>query len=158
MLTAIPTSRPPRSDLPAHRKAPARNPPPRIAGFFFLGRVRRRLHHAPAASCAARLRLPLPRLPLPGPGALPPSSRSSITPPSTLVSYGSMNLFAGPAGSAPGHSLRSEEHTSELQSLMRISYAVFCLNKITIISDILSHNVYVSHKHTIRHNTSYCTL
>src|SRR3546814_6657588 len=26
-------------------------------------------------------------------------------------------------------SMRSEEHTSELQSLMRISYAVFCLNK-----------------------------
>src|SRR3546814_5455419 len=26
---------------------------------------------------------------------------------------------------------RSEEHTSELQSLMRISYAVFCLNKTT---------------------------
>src|SRR3546814_6200509 len=26
-------------------------------------------------------------------------------------------------------SRRSEEHTSELQSLMRISYAVFCLNK-----------------------------
>src|SRR3546814_10476206 len=25
--------------------------------------------------------------------------------------------------------MRSEEHTSELQSLMRISYAVFCLNK-----------------------------
>src|SRR3546814_4927122 len=27
--------------------------------------------------------------------------------------------------------LRSEEHTSELQSLMRISYAVFCLNRNT---------------------------
>src|SRR3546814_6573093 len=27
------------------------------------------------------------------------------------------------------HSIRSEEHTSELQSLMRISYAVFCLKK-----------------------------
>src|SRR3546814_9934918 len=27
------------------------------------------------------------------------------------------------------HNGRSEEHTSELQSLMRISYAVFCLNK-----------------------------
>src|SRR3546814_2499243 len=27
------------------------------------------------------------------------------------------------------HDLRSEEHTSELQSLMRISYAVFCLKK-----------------------------
>src|SRR3546814_8339179 len=30
---------------------------------------------------------------------------------------------------------RSEEHTSELQSLMRISYAVFCLNKNTTIKD-----------------------
>src|SRR3546814_7093624 len=28
-----------------------------------------------------------------------------------------------------GFSIRSEEHTSELQSLMRTSYAVFCLNK-----------------------------
>src|SRR3546814_960175 len=28
-----------------------------------------------------------------------------------------------------GDHLRSEEHTSELQSLMRISYAVFCLKK-----------------------------
>src|SRR3546814_10272879 len=28
-----------------------------------------------------------------------------------------------------GTSFRSEEHTSELQSLMRISYAVFCLKK-----------------------------
>src|SRR3546814_10748590 len=27
------------------------------------------------------------------------------------------------------HACRSEEHTSELQSLMRISYAVFCLKK-----------------------------
>src|SRR3546814_1154052 len=34
-------------------------------------------------------------------------------------------------GDAVGHDLaaRSEEHTSELQSLMRISYAVFCLKK-----------------------------
>src|SRR3546814_8323811 len=29
------------------------------------------------------------------------------------------------------HASRSEEHTSELQSLMRISYAVFCLKKKT---------------------------
>src|SRR3546814_10290573 len=32
---------------------------------------------------------------------------------------------------------RSEEHTSELQSLMRISYAVFCLKKKKTIEDIL---------------------
>src|SRR3546814_8844921 len=31
---------------------------------------------------------------------------------------------------------RSEEHTSELQSLMRISYAVFCLKKKNIINII----------------------
>src|SRR3546814_8189434 len=30
-----------------------------------------------------------------------------------------------------GHASRSEEHTSELQSLMRISYAVFCLKNNT---------------------------
>src|SRR3546814_1222847 len=30
---------------------------------------------------------------------------------------------------APETSLRSDEHTSELQSLMSLSYAVFCLNK-----------------------------
>src|SRR3546814_10004927 len=35
-------------------------------------------------------------------------------------------VVAHPDGAA-GPGLRSEEHTSELQSLMRISYAVFCL-------------------------------
>src|SRR3546814_2132670 len=34
---------------------------------------------------------------------------------------------------------RSEEHTSELQSLMRISYAVFCLKKKN--NHIISHNL-----------------
>src|SRR3546814_4858767 len=38
-----------------------------------------------------------------------------------------------PAGAVTRHGIagsgRSEEHTSELQSLMRISYAVFCLKK-----------------------------
>src|SRR3546814_9354620 len=44
-----------------------------------------------------------------------------------------------------GHSMviveRSEEHTSELQSLMRISYAVFCLkkkNKVRIIQELIN--------------------
>src|SRR3546814_3591190 len=35
----------------------------------------------------------------------------------------------GLGGAAGMQMLRSEEHTSELQSLMRISYAVFCLKK-----------------------------
>src|SRR3546814_5678375 len=40
--------------------------------------------------------------------------------------------MSGPASRSGGRvtvSDRSEEHTSELQSLMRISYAVFCLKK-----------------------------
>src|SRR3546814_2012798 len=45
----------------------------------------------------------------------------------------------GPRGNLePAH--RSEEHTSELQSLMRISYAVFCLKKKT-------------KEHNTKHNT-----
>src|SRR3546814_6557977 len=39
---------------------------------------------------------------------------------------------------------RSEEHTSELQSLMRISYAVFCLKK-------KKTNTHTYNKHTIMH-------
>src|SRR3546814_3881370 len=39
---------------------------------------------------------------------------------------------------------RSEEHTSELQSLMRISYAVFCLKKKTQTSQ--SHTQYTHNK------------
>src|SRR3546814_5509968 len=35
----------------------------------------------------------------------------------------------GEATDVPTRSRRSEEHTSELQSLMRISYAVFCVKK-----------------------------
>src|SRR3546814_1748786 len=39
-----------------------------------------------------------------------------------------LGVFAYASGNA-AFSTRSEEHTSELQSLMRISYAVFCLKK-----------------------------
>src|SRR3546814_5521660 len=39
---------------------------------------------------------------------------------------------------------RSEEHTSELQSLMRISYAVFCLKK----KNHKHNKIYRTHNHT----------
>src|SRR3546814_3830580 len=42
------------------------------------------------------------------------------------VAMGWLRRFVHPGSQALN---RSEEHTSELQSLMRISYAVFCLNK-----------------------------
>src|SRR3546814_1270254 len=43
--------------------------------------------------------------------------------------------------------VRSEEHTSELQSLMRISYAVFCLKKKKQISHIHK-NITIKKKQT----------
>src|SRR3546814_9273959 len=50
----------------------------------------------------------------------------------TLTSCRSVTVCFACAGVEPAEAIRqnrSEEHTSELQSLMRISYAVFCLKK-----------------------------
>src|SRR3546814_8509445 len=44
------------------------------------------------------------------------------------------------AAGTSGHQERSEEHTSELQSLMRISYAVFCLKKKKIATNEIKRN------------------
>src|SRR3546814_3833035 len=58
-------------------------------------------------------------------------------PPSTLLLIQSRAARTGrhtalfDRNSSTESRLRSEEHTSELQSLMRISYAVFCLKKKT---------------------------
>src|SRR3546814_2389914 len=50
------------------------------------------------------------------------------------VSYGDVFLESE-------RQFRSEEHTSELQSLMRISYAVFCLKK-----KIIRHQIYTKRR------------
>src|SRR3546814_4197771 len=44
--------------------------------------------------------------------------------------------------------VRSEEHTSELQSLMRISYAVFCLKKKNKTSNYTYLNTLLSYEHS----------
>src|SRR3546814_2667541 len=48
------------------------------------------------------------------------------------ISYRDLEEMLAERGISVDH--RSEEHTSELQSLMRISYAVFCLKKKTQLS------------------------
>src|SRR3546814_2133917 len=50
--------------------------------------------------------------------------------------------------------IRSEEHTSELQSLMRISYAVFCLKKKNYLRSTSLHNLV---KHNPSTRWSHCT-
>src|SRR3546814_9744110 len=55
-----------------------------------------------------------------------------------------------PRASSPtlrGISCRSEEHTSELQSLMRISYAVFCLTKKKKLSDTRRNSIHAHIRH-----------
>src|SRR3546814_2509826 len=47
--------------------------------------------------------------------------------------------------------VRSEEHTSELQSLMRISYAVFCLKKQTLTNK--NNPNYSTQEHTANHRS-----
>src|SRR3546814_4898376 len=62
--------------------------------------------------------------------------------------YGGYKLLAGE------RRLRSEEHTSELQSLMRISYAVFCLKKKKINTPSQSYE----HTHHTTSTLSYMIL
>src|SRR3546814_5288409 len=63
-----------------------------------------------------------------------------------------------PASTTPPN--RSEEHTSELQSLMRISYAVFCLKKkktkkqrLKIINNTIQHNTRIYSANTSIYST-----
>src|SRR3546814_2021624 len=66
-----------------------------------------------------------------GAGALGPSPTDSVTVDANGVetAWRGTNVFAWTQSNR--FAFRSEEHTSELQSLMRISYAVFCLKKTT---------------------------
>src|SRR3546814_8202767 len=60
------------------------------------------------------------------PGVRPPQRGHPLLSPRTSRRAGAL-----PGGGPTGLDSRSEEHTSELQSLMRNSYAVFCLKKKT---------------------------
>src|SRR3546814_1018013 len=55
--------------------------------------------------------------------------RAGATISAKLLVSGATHLSVEFPGGANGECVRSEEHTSELQSLMRSSYAVFCLKK-----------------------------
>src|SRR3546814_10759849 len=89
--------------------------------------------------CAAGSSIvPSPGLPVSAGGDAPgPPERLMKEPMSPIMSTDPcvskiMSPSLSGVGEPPGSStmkVRSEEHTSELQSLMRISYAVFCLKK-----------------------------
>src|SRR3546814_7366509 len=60
---------------------------------------------------------------------LPPRAQGSRTGNRSVPRRAAFGPFDPHPDAHRGHASRSEEHTSELQSLMRISYAVFCLKK-----------------------------
>src|SRR3546814_6081651 len=90
-----------------------------------------------------------------GLAAMPSSGRSPLT--TSHARTGASGSSVVPA------TMRSEEHTSELQSLMRISYAVFCLKKKSYLcnhylSNFLSTNIfthYIIDYTTITENSYY---
>src|SRR3546814_5923507 len=108
--------------------------------FFFFSSLRRQTICAlvtEVQTCALPISAP-PAQPRPAlraqvPATAPParSSRSGTAPaPRRPIAQPSDQLQRWHRRSTPpSHPCRSEEHTSELQSLMRISYAVFCLKK-----------------------------
>src|SRR3546814_10060681 len=70
---------------------------------------------------------PLPSPPLPSQGREQGTAVATCARPRSHRARRGTRSRCSSSASAP----RSEEHTSELQSLMRISYAVFCLKKKT---------------------------
>src|SRR3546814_3112492 len=75
----------------------------------------------------------------------------------TRAPHTSPAVMSRPSMSVPNG--RSEEHTSELQSLMRISYAVFCLKK-KKPTHFKNNNLIdtMMHHYTYKHNSQLCPL
>src|SRR3546814_7377733 len=109
-----------------HQALPARRERVGLRGVSVAAQVWRKAGPSPGAS---RLPLPLRRRGALDRGGLEPS------PAAQERGFDRGGLEPSPAKRERGFrrgylaSSRSEEHTSELQSLMRISYAVFCLKK-----------------------------
>src|SRR3546814_7493092 len=84
------------------------------------------------------------------------ASSSSTTPPgerrANRLSAAPLTSGCTAQGGPSMISRRSEEHTSELQSLMRISYAVFCLKKKTSTQTSCNITITTQH-HNINHTT-----
>src|SRR3546814_5171921 len=70
-----------------------------------------------------------------------------------VAMIGAIVLTHRKRGGVRTQNIRSEEHTSELQSLMRISYAVFCLKKKTKTATQSTPNNQTHHQHTSMPNT-----
>src|SRR3546814_2013922 len=73
-----------------------------------------------------------------------PGAPQGLALPEILTRDAVLTALEQAAGGTATSARRSEEHTSELQSLMRISYAVFCLKKKKKTKQTTTHNTYNS--------------
>src|SRR3546814_5524576 len=85
-----------------------------------------------------------------------PRSPLRTLPPASNACRKVSQPWLGQPASITAPQRRSEEHTSELQSLMRISYAVFCLKKKKKNYLDISNDTSISKSHNIVHNLTYC--
>src|SRR3546814_2354072 len=133
LVTGVQTCALPISPPRRHRRQRAARDRPR--------RRRRPCRATPGPERALPVRPPAkPLRPATGPVAAP-------------VHIHTLNLTESPP--CPSAS-KSEEHTSELQSLMRISYAVFCLKKKTKPKKLLRHcntNIHISQNKSMQERT-----
>src|SRR3546814_8430205 len=99
---------------------------PRSLSKIYVHEPRHRRFHITALAGSS------PEIPLHRPSLHATSRISAIRKTNMFDGAGQRSLPMGPQSAAePDRVIRSEEHTSELQSLMRTSYAVFCLKKKT---------------------------
>src|SRR3546814_2562208 len=96
--------------------------------FYAAGRVRCRNTSSRSGSRVETSTMPMPSF-CTAASTSPALARSFIYVMVSTRPPVSSTFSKQPCIGASSRSRRSEEHTSELQSLMRISYAVFCLNK-----------------------------
>src|SRR3546814_9465507 len=78
---------------------------------------------------------------MPRPRAMHGGSNACRTP---VCCGGRQCRLLGWAGCGAIQEMRSEEHTSELQSLLRISYAVFCLKKKTSLNSNTTYRTHIT--------------
>src|SRR3546814_1775921 len=95
---------------------------PNMANGCACTMLRRSVYEVPLSTCSY-----LPRSGPKGSGGRNCMSSTRIR----MTDTAKLTALIAPEVEALGYAVvrRSEEHTSELQSLMRISYAVFCLKK-----------------------------
>src|SRR3546814_1276471 len=128
-----------------------------VCDFFFFSSRRR---HTRCALVTGVQTCALPILPMTVIRTRPSASSTTVEASFSNSSLGIRQPSRNSSGgrkSSRNSSGRSEEHTSELQSLMRISYAVFCLTKKNKCQLSAQKSMYIYTTHNVQNKTKKLT-